>query len=254
MRHFHFAIAIITTIGLTTSAFADEKQRRPGAEEFRAQLLKEFDADGDGKLNEGERTKARASASKKRGGKQGGGRPDRAQMMKKFDKDGDGKLSESERAAARAAMEKRGGGKRGGGKQRPGANGNRIPPEVLKRFDKDGDGKLNEAERKVAMKAREEFMKKNGGQGRPDRKEMMAKFDTNGDGKLDEAERAKAREAMGKRRGGRDGGGAAKEGGKPRKPRVDRTELLEKFDADGDGKLSDSERAKAREEFKNRKK
>ncbi|MEO8495313.1 MAG: hypothetical protein ABI614_09595 [Planctomycetota bacterium] len=63
MRQFHLAFAIAATIGLTTSTFAEEEGRKPGqdkpgAAKFQERLLKEFDADGDGKLNEEEKAKA----------------------------------------------------------------------------------------------------------------------------------------------------------------------------------------------------
>ena len=54
------------------------------------EVLKEFDKDGDGKLNEEER-KAAGEAMRKK-------------LIEKFDKDGDGKLNEEERKAAREAM------------------------------------------------------------------------------------------------------------------------------------------------------
>ncbi|QDU27017.1 EF hand [Anatilimnocola aggregata] len=99
----------------------------PGGEAMRAEMLKKFDKDGDGKLSEDERASLMA-AMKERGGRPGGpgagkrgpggpGRPNFAELMKKFDKDGDGKLSEDERAAAREAMPKGGPGRRPGGPQ-----------------------------------------------------------------------------------------------------------------------------------------
>lgn len=87
--------------------------------------------------------------------------------------------------------------------------------------------------------------------GGPDREALIKKFDANGDGKLDEAERAKAKEAFaGGRPGGKPGDrkpGAGGPGG------FDREALLKKFDENGDGKLDEAERAKAKEAFaKNR--
>ncbi|MBT4664917.1 MAG: hypothetical protein HOB63_00190 [Opitutae bacterium] len=106
-----------------------KKERKPapqrGAPPNREAILKKFDKDGDGKLNEEERAEARKSF--------GGGRPPRppAELIKKFDKDGDGKLNEEERAALREEGQKR-------------------RKEIIAKFDKDGDGKLNEEERKAA--------------------------------------------------------------------------------------------------------
>lgn len=105
MRQVPFALTITVAIGLTGSAFAQDENRRPDpgrqlGGEFRERLLKQFDADGDGKLNEEEQAKARAAATKMRGNL-AGSRMDMAQLLKQFDKDGDGRLSEVERAAAR---------------------------------------------------------------------------------------------------------------------------------------------------------
>lgn len=263
MKQFYLAVATAAAIGMTSSNFAQEEGKRaregnqPGGE-FRERLLKQFDADGDGKLNDEEQAKAREAAAKMRGNAEGAGRMDKAQIMKQFDKDGDGQLNESERKTVGEFMAKRGAAGDATGR-RPGAEGAQIPAEVLKRFDKDGDGKLNEEERQAAAKAREEMMKRTGdtagrpGQGMMSREELTKKFDKNGDGKLDETEQAAAREAVAKFREQR-GVASAPGNAEPRESRVDKKELLEKFDADGDGKLNDEERAKAVAEFKNRKK
>jgi Ca2+-binding EF-hand superfamily protein len=101
---------------------------RPGREE----VLKRFDADGDGTLNEAERQAMDAAMLKHRGRPGGpqGNRPSREEIMKRFDTDGDGELSESEREAMRAERE-------------------RIREENSKRFDADGDGQLSKEERKT---------------------------------------------------------------------------------------------------------
>tara|TARA_Y100000588_G_C14214568_1_gene908222 strand:- start:1093 stop:1638 length:546 start_codon:yes stop_codon:yes gene_type:complete len=140
----------ILIIGLTLAfglggLWAEEKptkrERKPApkreAPPDREAIIKKFDKDGDGKLNEDERAEARKSF--------GGNRPPRppAALIKKFDKDGDGKLNEEERAALREEGQKR-------------------RQEILDKFDKDGDGKLNEEERKAAAAE----MRKNRG-GRP---------------------------------------------------------------------------------------
>lgn len=72
-----------------------------GERPSREEMIKKFDKDGDGELNEEERAEARKYMQKH--GRKGRGK----QMMEKYDTDGDGQLSEEERAAARADMEKR---------------------------------------------------------------------------------------------------------------------------------------------------
>lgn len=107
------------------------KGPKPGSEE----LLKRFDTDGDGKLNEAERQAMHEAMSQhnEEMGRPGpkGRRPSREEMMlERFDTDGDGVLSEAEREAMRTEWE-------------------RIRAENLKRFDADGDGQLSEAERET---------------------------------------------------------------------------------------------------------
>ncbi len=82
-----------------------EKQSRKnkeGQRPSREEMKQRFDADGDGKLNEEERTAAR-KASKKHERKQ----KKRKKTLKRFDADGDGKLNEEERTAARKASKKK---------------------------------------------------------------------------------------------------------------------------------------------------
>ncbi len=88
-----------------------------------AEVLKEFDKDGDGKLNEEER-KALQEARK------GKMEEARKAALQKYDADGDGKLSPDER---KKATEER-------------------KAEMLKKYDKDGDGKLSKEERDAMPK------------------------------------------------------------------------------------------------------
>ncbi len=249
MKHYLTTLCLthLTVGGLTLifayGALADDPPKGPPRGKKREEIIKRFDKDGDGKLNDEEKRAAREAFMKMRGGKGRGGPPqfNREEILKKFDKNGDGKLDDDERKAAREAfMKKRGGKGRGG---RPQFN----REEILKKFDKNGDGKLDDDERKAA---REAFMKKRGGKGRGgrpqfNREEIIKKFDKDGDGKLNDEERKALREAFMKRRGGKGGGGKGRPGGPG--ARIDRAELLKKFDANGDGKLDDDERAKARE-------
>ena len=81
------------------------KGNGPGNGPGHEAILKHFDKNGDGKLDEQER----AAAMKARGEKGDGPGPGagREEVLKRFDKDGDGKLNDEERAAARKAMEER---------------------------------------------------------------------------------------------------------------------------------------------------
>jgi Ca2+-binding EF-hand superfamily protein len=75
----------------------------------RETMIKRFDKDGDGKLNDEEK----AEAQKALKGKKGEARPAKlTEAMKKFDADGDGKLSEEERAAAKKELAEKRKGKK----------------------------------------------------------------------------------------------------------------------------------------------
>ena len=88
--------------------------------ERQKQMLKRFDKNGDGKIDESER----AEAEKAREQFQQNQEKRRAEMLKRFDKDGDGVLNAEEQAAAqkfREEMMQRRGEGRPGAENRPGA-------------------------------------------------------------------------------------------------------------------------------------
>lgn len=89
-----------------------------------AELVKKYDKDGDGRLNDVEKLAARADFEKLRhrhaaakGSRVSASRAKATaqEFMKRFDKDGDGKLNDAERAAAKAEF-----GNRGPGGDKPG--------------------------------------------------------------------------------------------------------------------------------------
>ena len=117
----------------------EKEGKKPGSKEgrpSREEIIKKFDKDGDGKLNDEEKAEVRKTMAER----SGGGRKLPPFLMKKFDKDGDGELNDEEKAEARKAMEER-------------------RKEMIEKFDKDGDGKLNDEERKAAMAARPNLVK-----------------------------------------------------------------------------------------------
>ena len=140
-----FLSVFVIAIGIHAKPEQESKKPRPGeGRPSREEVMKKFDKDGDGKLNDEEKAELR----KKMEGK----RKLPPFVMEKFDKDGDGELNESERAEARKTME----GRR---------------KEMIAKFDKDGDGKLNLEERKAAMADRP-----NPGEGnKPEEKEKKVK-------------------------------------------------------------------------------
>ncbi len=161
------AFAFLTVGSLRADEGKDKKQGARGDREGRrAELIKKFDKDNSGDLDQEERAAARAAFEKRRG--EGDGqrrRPsglDRAALLKKFDKDESGDLNDEERAALKKHLEEMR-AKRG---DRPTFDREKIIAE----FDKDKDGKLNEEERtaaRAAMKERFQKRRAEGGEGRP---------------------------------------------------------------------------------------
>lgn len=126
-----FASVALPLIGTSYLQAAEgDKPARPN----RAEMMKQFDANGDGQLDETERQAAREHMQSMRG--QGGGpgqrqgRPGGGRGMAQFDTDGDGVLSDAEREAAAATM-------------REHVVNN---PRAMQRFDLDGDGALSDDE------------------------------------------------------------------------------------------------------------
>ena len=99
-------LACVAIVSLAATTFAAPSENNDPAAR-KAEMLKKFDKDGDGKLSDEEKSTLRAEMQNRRGG----GRDrkqwtpeQRDEMLKKFDTDGDGKLSQEERDTAREAM------------------------------------------------------------------------------------------------------------------------------------------------------
>lgn len=138
-----------TTLTLITLALAgtlatqaqDAPQREGrGPRQVPPGLLKEFDKDGDGKLNDEESKAARESMQAKR-------EEARKKMLAEFDKDKDGKLDQEERKTMREAMEAK-------------------RKALVEKYDGNKNGKLDPEEVKAARDAGEEMpMMRPGGRG-----------------------------------------------------------------------------------------
>ena len=142
-------LACVTIVSLAATTFAAPSENNDPAAR-KAEMLKKFDKDGDGKLSDEEKSTLRAEMQNRRGG----GRDrkqwtpeQRDEMLKKYDKDGDGELSDAEKATLRAEMQNR----RGGRDRTQWSPEQRD--EILKTYDKDGDGKLSQEERDTAREA-----------------------------------------------------------------------------------------------------
>jgi Ca2+-binding EF-hand superfamily protein len=170
------------------------------------------------------------------------------EAMKRFDKNGDGRLDDEERAEALREMKKKGGEIQG-----------QLRQFMLRRYDADGNGALDPAERKTAFDETMKQLEENG----PLVKNTVLgfvhkRFDANGDGTLDKDELGVARDELTKRiiEG-------IPMGDVPTKP-IDpvarrkqaeekrKAEMLDRFDADGNGTLDEQEREAAKSELKKR--
>lgn len=88
--------------GLSVCASGLRGEEKPAAEPVPPSILKRYDRNKDGVLDEGERAKYEAdkAAARERH------RKERAEMLERFDTNKDGRISEEERAAAKLAMER----------------------------------------------------------------------------------------------------------------------------------------------------
>jgi Ca2+-binding EF-hand superfamily protein len=211
MNRFGFATLSAMALSLTPLARAQDSAPAPApaptAATARAihppnlpDLIRQYDKNGDGILDDAERQAAREGLQKQfrqRLAARTNTTPTRLpEGLRRWDKNGDGKIDDQERAAARDELLKEhvaASTNHPAGIQRPVLD----RAALLKEFDKDGDGKLSDAEREAAVKAfRERYRNPQAG---PARESLLKRFDTNGDGVLDEAERKAAQESIARR-------------------------------------------------------
>ena len=213
---------LFLTLSLPPAVSAQEMMAGSQAERAgkRAEeLLKRFDKNGDGRLDDDERADAKEFTLKEQVDRQmaratalpGGLEQFRAEALQMFDRNGNGRLDDEERTAAQkfAALRRDGAGER---------------EELEKRFDKNADGKLDADERARV----ESFLSALRALGTVQmRFELMRQFDVNADGKFDEQEFIEVEKFL--------------------RPRIEASpEQLRRHDTNQDGKLDDAEWVKAR--------
>jgi Ca2+-binding EF-hand superfamily protein len=154
------------------------------------------------------------------GGHGGGWASGRKRMMEALDKDGDGQVSDEEKAVAREAWR---------------ARREAWRKEHLAKHDQDGDGQISQEERAAAWQARRAEM----------RKKMFAELDLDGDGQVSGAEIAERLERMTEAWGTLSKGESrlTDEEKDAMSESVARwiDEMVARFDADGDGRVSEAE-------------
>lgn len=176
---------LLCSLAIALPAFAQEQEKAPApapAKEkmqcpakIKARILKKYDKDGDGKLNDAECAELRKVMQQKMAKREEFCKKRVARVLEKFDKDGDKKLDETEIRAfldeQRRVFERM--------RMRPMMPHRKLPKEVIAKFDKNGDGVLDRQERAEMIK-----------QGIQRRAELLKKYDKDGDGKFNDEERA----------------------------------------------------------------
>lgn len=215
----------------------DRPHRNP---EMRQKMLEEFDADGDGKLNDEERQQARETMRERRGGpagqdrpgrggpqgrrgRGGEGRPDPNELFDEFDANGDGQLSREEFMKLTESQR----GRRGG----PGSGGGPGGPRADRAPRPDAPEGANRPRRPE-------------GDGPPPRR-----ADSEGPRLRDGADRAPLQNQV---------DGPARDGRGPRfgpggpEGRPDPNEVFDRFDENGDDQLSREEFMKLTDSMRQR--
>ena len=124
-------LGLIIFFGMLVSVNA-QTEDQPNSQERRQQpfdreeMLRHFDADGDGKLSE-EEERAMREAMRDFRGRGGPMRFQREELVKQFDADGDGKLNDEERKAARKYIQEKRGSK---GPPRPEKKASEEKPDI----------------------------------------------------------------------------------------------------------------------------
>ena len=205
---------------------AVKKSNRPSREA----IVKRFDKDGDGKLNETER-KAATAALRKQSGRESDRASEsdpRRQRIATARKQISaamkaGEITEKQGKERMAALKKRiSQSDRANDKARPNSGGReRYAAAAMKIKEAVKAGKITEAQGKERLAAYRKRM----GEGRGDsdrsrqtREELMKRYDKNKDGKLDEDERAALRRAMSDRNSGKRSPGSDEKNAKRKRP------------------------------------
>ena len=183
------------------------------------ELLKQFDKNGDGKLDDDERAEAKEQTMKEQVDRQmaraaalpGGLEQFRVEALQLFDLNRDGRIDDEERSAAKKFAAAR-------------EEGSDAGDDLKKRFDKNGDGTLD-AEERARVEGFLSALRTLGSV--QTRFELLRRFDISGDGRIDEAEFPELEKFI--------------------RARLETSpEQLRRHDTNGDGSLDDAEWTRAR--------
>ena len=179
------------------SAYAAPQALGENRDELKARLLKQFDANGNGKLEPGEVKAAKQALAKERAN--GQAQKDNGQAQKANGQGQNGKQANGGKQTGNRR------GKNKGGQSGGGDFG--IDRKLVERFDTNGNGRLDPSEKQAAKLALS-------GQGRNGKEgfkaELLKRFDKNGNGRLDPAEQRAAQSALSKQQNGGQNAGRQK--------------------------------------------
>ena len=230
-------IGTFATVALLTGSLnivqAEEAKKtavKKSNQPSREAIVKRFDKDGDGKLNETER-KAATAALRKQSGRESDRASEsdpRRQRIATARKQISaamkaGEITEKQGKERMAALKKRiSQSDRANDKARPNSGGReRYAAAAMKIKEAVKAGKITEAQGKERLAAYRKRMgegRGDSGRSRQTREELMKRYDKNKDGKLDEDERAALRRAMSDRNSGKRSPGSDEKNAKRKRP------------------------------------
>ena len=122
----------LITVVFTSAEAADAMSKEDAKKAKMAELLKKYDKNGDGKIDDAEEEGIRADRKKEGEAKKAAAR---AELLKKYDKNGDGRIDDAEEEVIRAERKKAEAGKKAA-----------ALADLIKKYDKNGNGKIDDAE------------------------------------------------------------------------------------------------------------
>ena len=224
-------VALLTgTLNIVQAEEAKKTAVKKSNQPSREAIVKRFDKDGDGKLNETER-KAATAALRKQSGRESDRASEsdpRRQRIATARKQISaamkaGEITEKQGKERMAALKKRiSQSDRANDKARPNSGGReRYAAAAMKIKEAVKAGKITEAQGKERLAAYRKRMgegRGDSGRSRQTREELMKRYDKNKDGKLDEDERAALRRAMSDRNSGKRSPGSDEKNAKRKRP------------------------------------
>ncbi len=248
--------SFLLLLALPAALFAQDANPRAAAGGLRAQMIREFDKDGDGQLSGDEQTAAREEAAR-RFGSRNAEKPAPGSTLDRPRANGDRPRANGDRPRANGDRPRANGDRPRANGTTPAAPGRgfggtaggataladfekaleKPSARILSRYDADKDGKLSDEEKKAARESFSNQRRNPPAEGT--RGDWARQLDKDGDGTVSPEEQSAAGDEMMKRLG-IDGEQAESM----------RRNVLDKLDANKDGQIDETERAAIRDAFR----